>query len=52
MWNTKSDTFGWNLDRNIPTKCNYLNKDNKCILTSLLNCDYRRKGKCTQCKTK
>lgn len=38
MWNTKNDTFGWDLNRNRPTKCGYLNKNDKCILTQLIKC--------------
>lgn len=55
MWNTKSDTFGWNLDRdtsNINYHCNFCKEDNKCAMSSLIHCDYRKDGKCTQCKSK
>ena len=55
MWNTKSDTFGWNLNRdtsNINYHCNFCKENNKCAMSSLLHCDYRKDGKCTQCKGK
>ena len=55
MWNTKSDTFGWNLDRdtsNLNYHCNFCKEDNKCAMSSLIHCDYRKDGKCTHCKGK
>ena len=51
MWNTKSDTFGWNLDRdtsNLNYHCNFCKEDNKCAMSSLIHCDHRKDGKCTQ----
>lgn len=51
MWNTKSDTFGWNLDRdtsNLNYNCNFCKEDNKCTMSSLIHCDHRKDGKCTQ----
>ena len=53
MWNTKSDTFGWNLDRDTSNSnyhCNFCKENNKCVMSSLIHCDYRKDGKCTQCK--
>ena len=55
MWNTKSDTFGWNLDRdtsNINYHCDFCKEDNKCAMSSLIHCDYRKDGKCTQYESK
>ena len=55
MWNTKSDTFGWNLDRetfNLNYHCNFCKENNKCAMSSLIHCDYRKDGKCTQGKGK
>ena len=55
MWNTKSDTFGWNLNRdtsNLNYHCNFCKENNQCVMSSLLHCDYRKDGKCTQCKGK
>ena len=51
MWNTKSDTFGWNLDRDtsiLNYLCNFCKENNKCAMSSLLHCDYRKDDKCTQ----
>ena len=51
MWNTKSDTFGWNLDReksNLNYHCDFCKENNKCVMSSLIHCDYRKDGKCTQ----
>ena len=55
MWNTKSDTFGWNLNRdtsNLNYNCNFCKEDNKCTMSSLIHCDYRKDGKCTQRRSK
>lgn len=55
MWNIKNDTFGWNLDRdtsNINYHCNFCKEANKCAMSSLIPCDYRKDGKCTQCEGK
>ena len=51
MWNTKSDTFGWNLDRetsNLNYHCNFCKENNKCVMSSLIHCDYRKDGKCAE----
>lgn len=55
MWNIKSDTFGWNLYReasNLNYHCHFCKENNKCAMSSLIHCDYRKDGKCTQCKGK
>ena len=55
MWDTKSDTFGWNLDRetsNLNYHCNFCKENNKCAMSSLIHCDYRKDGKCAQGKGK
>ena len=54
MWNTKSDTFGWNLDRytsDLNRNCNFCKENNKCAMSSHIPCDYRKDGKCTQHKS-
>lgn len=50
MWNTKNDVTGWNLDKERPvkTECNYCKEGHKCSMSTLLHCDYRKDGKCTQ----
>ena len=51
MWNVKDDVTGWNIEKNPPkTDCIYRKKDCKCSMSALLHCDYRKDGKCTQCK--
>ena len=55
MWNTKSDNFGWNLNRdgyNLTDGGNCGKEKNKCAMAALLHCDYRKDSKCTQCKGK
>lgn len=55
MWNTESDTFGWNLDRDTSSLnylCNFCKENNKCVMSLLIHCDYRKDEKCTQCKSK
>ena len=55
MWNIKSDIFGWNLDRdtyNLEHNCDFCKEGNKCAMSSLIHCDYRKDGKCTQYESK
>lgn len=51
MWNTKNDSFGWDLDRDFSKsdyKCEFCKENNKCTMSPLLHCDYRKDGKCTR----
>lgn len=52
MWNTKSDVTGWNLNQEKPTKtsCDYCKENDRCAMSTLLHCDYRKDGECTLCK--
>ena len=53
MWNIKSDSFGWNFDRDIVQMnchCNFCKENNKCSISLLIHHDYRKNGKFTQWK--
>ena len=49
MWNVKNDVTGWDLNQEKPAKtnCNWCKENDRCAMSTLLHCDYKKEGKCT-----